>query len=863
MRQSGDTDRTIKAQLNKIVLIPSITFLVLFGIASMGALAEAISLRMATSDSRSGLHAYRAVVELQQERRLAVDHLGAPSEGSLDELQRQTEITDNAVSEIENRSDGLSGRGDDDGAANDSARAFLTALDERDALRENVTSQNTDVKDATANYTNLIDLGLRAYNSLGRLLDDSQAATANADALELMRAQEHLSLADAVLTGADAEGAMAPAEQARFGALIGDGQQRLESVEPALRDDTARQHAQLLDSEHWDQLNQLARTVTRHDLGGSGEADEPPPSLGEWRSSADDANADLVALTESQARKVTAATEAASAEMLTLALAGGIIVLFTTTVAYGVASKAAAWLTYRLARLRAETLELSREELPRLVRRLENGEQVNPDAELRQLDHGSDEVGQVADAFNTAQRTAVATALKQAEVRDGANRVFMGIAHRNQSLVQRQLQVLDRVEREAEDPDLLEDLFQLDHLATRGRRNAENLIILGGAQPGRRWRNPIPLVDVLRGAISETEEYARVKLRVVPDLSIPGSVVADVLHLLAELVENATAFSPPHTTVHIHAESVANGLAVEVEDRGLGMSAHDLSEANRRLGEAPEFDVMALNQEARLGLFVVARLANKHGIHVELRPSPYGGTCAVVLIPAALVTRTTPATTRPQAELKTGAPLPNGRPVGGGHTNGTSAVPGATAGSDRPDVAVAGFAPAPEQSRQGELPKRNPGSSLSSAPDPGPAAPEHDSGRPPLPKRHRQANIAPQLREHDTPGDTAGVPGQPDQNPEEVRRMFSAFQAGTQRGREGNDGFDRETGERGAAMSSATTTTGDVPAASPDGGIAGASPTDTENDGHARGANGPDPLPGGPAYTAGARNGHAGRQAGY
>src|SRR5690606_30241212 len=145
-----------------------------------------------------------------------------------------------------------------------------------------------------------------------------------------------------------------------------------------------------------------------------------------------------------------------------------------------------------------------------------------------------DEIGQVADAFNTAQRTAVAAAVRQAEIRSGANRVFLALAHRDQSLLQRQLRLLDRIEREEEDPDLLERLFQLDHLATRGRRNAENLIILAGGQPGRRWRAPVPLVDVLRSAVSEVEDYARVTVLPTPDLALRGEGVADVIHLFAE-----------------------------------------------------------------------------------------------------------------------------------------------------------------------------------------------------------------------------------------------------------------------------------------------------------------------------------------
>ncbi|MBB4932486.1 signal transduction histidine kinase [Lipingzhangella halophila] len=873
MRTSVGADRTIKAQLNKIVLIPSITFLALFAVLSGGALTQAISLRLAAGDSRSGLHAYYAVAELQKERRLAAEHLGAPSEESLRALDRQTAITDSAVREVESRREGLRGRGRGDGAAVDTARDFLSALDDREHLREHVAEGSTTVADTVAGYAEIIKPGIRAYNALGRLLDDGPAATASADAADLMQAQENLTLADALLSGAAGKEMLTPGQQGRVGGITEHARQRIEALGPALHGNTARLHADLVDSAHWAKLHELARDVAKHDL-----EDGPPPGLGQWRSVADDTSADLAALADSQANNVIYATDAASAEMFTLALAGGIIVLFASTVAYGVASKSAAWLTHRLARLRAETLELSREELPRLVRRLENGEQVDPDAELRQLDHGTDEVGQVADAFNIAQRTAVAAAVKQAEVRDGANRVFLGIAHRNQSLVQRQLQVLDRVEREAEDPDLLEDLFQLDHLATRGRRNAENLIILGGQQPGRRWRAPIPLVDILRGAISETEEYARVKLRVVPDLSLPGSVVADVLHLLAELVENATAFSPPHTKVYIHGETVAKGLVVEVEDRGLGMREQGLVEANRRLIEAPEFDVMALNQDARLGLFVVARLANKHGIHVELRPSPYGGTRAIVLIPAVLVSRGgPPATTRPQAELNAGVGAPDllseRKPAGGGQANGAPAAELADAGDRGPwnnggSASTGGTAPKAGSADRDGLPKRSPGSSLCPRSGAAASAPEQGSDRPRLPKRQRQANLAPQLRDAATQECTGDAASEREKRPDEVRQMFSAFQTGTQRGRDNEDSLDRGPSERSGDASSAGGAAGAVPRVEKAGGerVPGTF-SDGGNGFRAeraddRDMNSPGPLPGAPACTTGVRDGHAGQAAG-
>jgi hypothetical protein len=218
--------------------------------------------------------------------------------------------------------------------------------------------------------------------------------------------------------------------------------------------------------------------------------------------------------------------------------------------------------------------------------------------------------------------------------------MFRNLARRNQSLLQRQLSVLDDMERRATDPDVLEDLFKMDHLTTRMRRHAEGLIILSGAPPGRSWSAPVKLVDVMRGAVAEVEDYARVTVSTQSRAALAGSAVTDVIHLLAELIENATSLSPPFTQVRVSGEIVANGFVIEVEDRGLGMIPQRLYELNDRLANPP--DINPANTE-QLGLFVVGQLARRHGISVMLRPSPYGGTTAVALLPLVLIVEEGPA----------------------------------------------------------------------------------------------------------------------------------------------------------------------------------------------------------------------------
>ena len=236
------------------------------------------------------------------------------------------------------------------------------------------------------------------------------------------------------------------------------------------------------------------------------------------------------------------------------------------------------------------------------------------------------EISQIASSFATVQAAAVAAAVEQARLRRGINQVFLNISLRNQSLLHRQLGMLDGMERRTSDPAALADLFRLDHLTTRMRRHAEGLIILSGSTPGRGWRDPVPVVDVLRAAVAEVEDYVRVDVvSESPDL-VAGIAVNDVIHLVAELVENATVFSPPNTRIEVRADRVGTGLVAEVEDRGLGLSPDEIDDINRRLANPSEFDLV--NSE-KLGLFVVSSLAARHKIKVSLRRSAYGGTTAI------------------------------------------------------------------------------------------------------------------------------------------------------------------------------------------------------------------------------------------
>ncbi len=295
-------------------------------------------------------------------------------------------------------------------------------------------------------------------------------------------------------------------------------------------------------------------------------------------------------------------------------------------------------LTRPLGLLRAAALDIAATRLPEMVRRLRDADAATADANSRVEPipiTSSDEIGEVARSFDEVHQQAVRLASEQAMLRANVNSMFVNLSRRSQSLVQRQLRLIDELENSEQDPDQLANLFKLDHLATRMRRNGENLLVLAGEEPGRKWSQAVRLLDVLRAGASEVEQYERVQLRDLPDTNVVGRVVNDLVHLVAELLENATSFSAPETKVAVTANTLnTGGVMLEIEDSGIGMTPEELDDANERLANPPVIDV-AISR--RMGLYVVGRLATRHGIQVRLRRSAGGGITALVLVPSSLL----------------------------------------------------------------------------------------------------------------------------------------------------------------------------------------------------------------------------------
>ncbi|MFE9401378.1 ATP-binding protein [Streptomyces sp. NPDC006530] len=281
-------------------------------------------------------------------------------------------------------------------------------------------------------------------------------------------------------------------------------------------------------------------------------------------------------------------------------------------------------------------------DLRTVVEALRRGEGPPARGTAAQLPPGADEFELLAHELTRSHDAAVVAVVQASQLSSSVGNeqkveVFVNLARRLQSLVHREIQLLDELENEVEDPELLKGLFHVDHLATRIRRHAENLAVLGGAISRRQWSHPVTMTEVLRSSIAEVEQYPRVKLVPPIDGTLRGHAVADVIHLLAELVENATVFSAPHTQVLLRAQFVTAGLAVEVEDRGLGMPVTEQNKMNALLSDPDQVNVAHLLQDGRIGLFVVSALARRHGIAVRLQTNIYGGVQAVLVLPQGLL----------------------------------------------------------------------------------------------------------------------------------------------------------------------------------------------------------------------------------
>jgi signal transduction histidine kinase len=620
---------SIRSKIIALITVPLAAFLALWIFATALTAGPAIHLFSArTLVSRISNPGQILVVDLQRERRLSVEFLSSTG-AVLPALAQQRSATDQAAAAFRRSAD----TGEVRDRANETVRLRLDQLfTELDILRDqrvHIDRRQVDAIGAQGLYNAMMDAAFEMFASIATFGDEQ----INRDIVALTRlgrGQDYLSRVDSLVAGAVVAGKFTDPVRiemyqdigvGRF--LLSDGVDELPAADRT-RFQTLTRGAEFSRlSEMMDTLLAQSRTEALSPVSSVLWHDAYVVTAQQLRDFESDAIDALAARTTPVAIRILA--------RLGLAAVLGLIALIVSVV---VSMKVGRSIVGRLRRMRREAQQMSTERLPNVVRRLQRGEPVDVDVETPPLRYGQDEIGQLGRAFNDVQRTAVQSAIEEANVRRGLNEVFLNIARRSQTLLHRQLALLDKMERRESEPAELEDLYRVDHLATRMRRHAEDLVILAGAAPGRGWRNPVPVIDVVRGAISEVEDYKRVDVRSVESTSVLGRAVGDIIHLLAELLENAASFSPPHSRVEVTGHVVSNGYAIEIEDRGLGMTQEAIDEANRRLVEPPEFDPA---DSARLGLFVVAQLANRHGIRVALRASEFTGVTATVFVPGDLV----------------------------------------------------------------------------------------------------------------------------------------------------------------------------------------------------------------------------------
>ncbi|WP_433517788.1 nitrate- and nitrite sensing domain-containing protein [Nonomuraea sp. CA-143628] len=764
-----------------------VSLVALWGFAAWVTLREGVNLVGATTvDSGAVQPAERLLAELQRERRLTLVALGSG-----------TRMPDRAVRE--QRSKTTAARAEFIESATSStvelaADALLTqrlgeayrSLADLENVRKAIDGGRPDRRAAAGSYNDIIDALYRMFDGVASL-DDKEIAKDARTVLLVSRSSEYLAREDSLVAGALARGAFTATEHTDFVQIAGISRFNLEQAVRQLPAEDKAEYDAWLKSKSVTQLRALEqRLIQQVDTG------LPPPVTGaEWRAAAEPARAGLEkVIADGGDRLVARAIPGAVGVLLRLLLAGGLgLVAVVASIVLSVTTTRQ--LLAQLKKLRDAAHELSDERLPRLVERIGHGEEVDLAREAPSLDFGEDEIGQVGQAFNTVQRTAVSVAAEQAELRRSIRDILLSLARRTQGLVHRQLTVLDVMERRETDPEELKELFRLDHLAIRMRRNAENLIVLSGSSPARVWRRSVPMVDVVRGALAEVEDYTRVTLMPMGDVVLLGRAVGDVIHLLAELIENAASFSPPYTTVEVRGQLVANGYVVEIEDRGLGMKPEDLESANERIADPPEFRITGT---ARLGLFVVSRLAGRHGIQVVLKSSPYGGTTVVVLIPQELV-----QLGEAPEEGDEPTRLPRRKAVTtAARTAAPENVRRLTVAPPRdpadPEPARERVRPEPERDRvrpESERECVRPESERERVrPEPRRARPEPAQDQPPaeftpsgLPLRVPQASLAPALRDEAPAARPNPEEDDDERSPEEIRAMMGSLQSGTRLGR--------------------------------------------------------------------------------
>ncbi len=734
--------RSIRFKVSVLLVIPLASLVALWAFATVVTVGDSVSLlSVGTLYDTVAKPAGDLGTAVQREHILSAEYLATRSDADRDTLVGQRSVTDQARARLRRQTTG-------DAAQAAMSEEMRTHHDELmrqvgalDAIRARVDSGRIGPVGLSEEFSRLPDALRRLFNTLSlsndlSLYRQSRAITTINHAMDLLSRERALAAGSLALRSP-----MTPSEMRLFTRLSANRIFLMEQALPELDPELRAPFSDMIASSTY------ARFITleNHLLTGAEVRST------DWRAAGDALDAvyqrSLTAVAPALVEQATPAAVSVFVRAGVIGVLGLIAVVASLLVSYRVGSG----ITKELAAVRRAAAELAQARLPRVMEKLRRGDMVDVEAEAPALrpSGSTAEIRDVADAFNSVQRSAVDAAVEQARLREGVSQAFRNLARRSQSLLQRQLKMLDGMQKQAEDPAALENLFKLDHLTTRMRRHAEGLVILSGGAAGRKWRSSVPMEDVLRGAAAQVEDYARVRIYPTGGTTLVGNAVADMMHLFAEIFENATVFSPPGSQVSVRGELVGRGFAVEIEDRGLGLTDDKRAAINERLASPPEFDPADTD---RLGFAVVGLLAARYGVEVVLRASPYGGTGVVVLIPEKLL----------------GDPEPAEQPL------------------EPPVLTVISVRPESAEQRAETFVERadRPGDS-GEVPIPADLWKPLRRGGDGLPRRVRQANMPPprQTQESRSPEAEAGG-----RSPEEARALMSSLQSGWRRGRGDEDG---------------------------------------------------------------------------
>ncbi len=785
----GGQQQSIKRRVIRLVLIPGIVAVLLWLVASGYLVFTGFYDReVANSVRQVSIPAVNGLSSIQQERQLSIYYLARPTTG-LQGLINQRKQTDQRLSTLRDAANSALAL-----APASIKTRWKTLTDELDQLpevRATIDAGTADQQHVYDFYNGLLDAATGLFDTQARVVPDVTATQGGIAATETFQASDLMSRAGSIITGAFGSHTLSKADYLRFVSLVGAYHSELTNLAPHLRPDVEQQYIQITKTPSWQRLVATENALIADGRWSGGIPDDVVASAPEWETLTTAVSNDLIGLTVAQATEVSAEALHAGNNQLLIASLGSLIALI-------IAIGAIVWavrqsqvlvdnaLSVRLAQLGEDAATMVDKQLPDIMERLRRREKVDSAVELPDREYGSDEIGQLADVLNRSLQVAVGAAVDEATTRAAGMAMLMGVARRPQSPLQHGLQVIEDLQSRIGDERLLAELFDVNHQLAQTRRFLENLIILAGGQTGRRFQKPVAVRRILLAAIGETQQYQRISIRHAADVAVLGNAVAGTTHLLAELLDNALAFSPPDSTVWVTCTRVTRGIVVEIEDAGIGMLPDDLDRANDLLATAPTPDVTALRDGAQVGLWVVAELAKRGGTQVTLRSSGYGGLLAIVLLPDRLVASDTEEF---ELDVDASAPVPALAAASvGSYAEPSGSYPGSYA--DRPGSSLAQFATSMSTYTDSwiDIPDRlddtmtnqQPESTPAPVPDSDAPSPTYAAARPPLPERKPQQHLAPELRDDTTAGRESVAPVR---SPEETRDRFARYQQGWQAGR--------------------------------------------------------------------------------